>query len=698
MANGYAKYSGLGGGGTGGGSGTVTSVSVVNANGFNGTVANPTTTPAITLSTTVTGLLQGNGTAISAYTGGNLTDVGTDGITITNGTGAVIGTGTQIAQAAASASQNGYLSSANFTIFNNKQAAGNYITNLVGDGTASGPGSATFTLATVNSNVGSFGSSTAIPSFTVNAKGLITAASTNVVIAPAGTLSGTTLNSTVVSSSLTSVGTVTTGVWNGSVIGTTYGGTGLSSPGASGNVLTSNGTNWVSSPSTGGVSSLNSLSGALTIAAGTGITVTPSGSTITIASTGGGSGTVTSVALTAPSIFNVGGSPVTTSGTLALTYSGTALPIANGGTGQTTAQSARSSSGLNIDERTAVSDANYTVLLTDRYVGLTAITAARTFSLPAASTLNAGQELIIQDESGNLSGVLTLTLTPNGTDKINNASSVVLLTPYAQVILKCNGSNGWFYSGSANTATALTPWSTALAVTPSAGFGTVTGLVTYTRIEQDSLRIRAYWQNGTTAASAAYFTLPSGYTADTTKIGDTNMMVGSYQQLAGQATWNPSAQSVGWLVIQAASTTQVAFTQGSTTTQYSPVTSVSGQMNIDGVSLDCLVPIVGLSSTSTVLGAPAVVSISANTTVGPLLVDTTYLVNTASSAITVTLPAPVVGIRLTIKDAAGNASTNNITVARHASENIEGIAANKVLRTNWGASSFISDGTNWFMV
>ena len=46
--------------------GTVTTVSVVSANGLAGTVATATTTPAITLSTTVTGLLKGNGTAISA--------------------------------------------------------------------------------------------------------------------------------------------------------------------------------------------------------------------------------------------------------------------------------------------------------------------------------------------------------------------------------------------------------------------------------------------------------------------------------------------------------------------------------------------------------------------------------------------------------------------------------------------------------
>lgn len=48
------------------GTGTVTTVSVVSANGFAGSVANATTTPAITLTTSITGILQGNGTAISA--------------------------------------------------------------------------------------------------------------------------------------------------------------------------------------------------------------------------------------------------------------------------------------------------------------------------------------------------------------------------------------------------------------------------------------------------------------------------------------------------------------------------------------------------------------------------------------------------------------------------------------------------------
>jgi len=52
-----------------GGTGTVTSVSVVSANGFAGSVATATTTPAITLTTSINSpILAGNGTAISAAT------------------------------------------------------------------------------------------------------------------------------------------------------------------------------------------------------------------------------------------------------------------------------------------------------------------------------------------------------------------------------------------------------------------------------------------------------------------------------------------------------------------------------------------------------------------------------------------------------------------------------------------------------
>jgi len=76
------------------------------------------------------------------------------------------------------------------------------------------------------------------------------------------------------------------------------------------------------------------------LVAGTNVTVTGTWPNQTINSTSSGSGTVTSVAATVPAFLSIAGSPITTTGTLAITYSGTALPIANGGTGQTTASAA----------------------------------------------------------------------------------------------------------------------------------------------------------------------------------------------------------------------------------------------------------------------------------------------------------------------------------------------------------------------
>ena len=75
------------------------------------------------------------------------------------------------------------------------------------------------------------------------------------------------------------------------------------------------------------------------LVAGTNVSITGTWPNQTINSSNPG-GTVTSVDATVPSFLSVTGGPITTSGTLAITYSGTALPILNGGTGQTTAGAA----------------------------------------------------------------------------------------------------------------------------------------------------------------------------------------------------------------------------------------------------------------------------------------------------------------------------------------------------------------------
>jgi len=106
------------------------------------------------------------------------------------------------------------------------------------------------------------------------------------------------------------------GVSSTGVLGATYGGTGQSSI-TTGDLLYGSVSNTISKLAIGSTGTILRVVGGVP-AWGTDYT-----------------GTVTSVAASVPSFLSISGSPITTSGTLAITYSGTALPIANGGTAQT---------------------------------------------------------------------------------------------------------------------------------------------------------------------------------------------------------------------------------------------------------------------------------------------------------------------------------------------------------------------------
>jgi len=93
--------------------------------------------------------------------------------------------------------------------------------------------------------------------------------------------------------------------------------------------------------------------------------------------------------------------------------------------------------------RRAVSDANYTVGSGVSSVAYTAITAARTVTLPASSMFNAGQQLLVVDESGSCSATKTITVSANGTDRIDGASSAVINAPYGYIGLESNASGNW---------------------------------------------------------------------------------------------------------------------------------------------------------------------------------------------------------------------------------------------------------------
>jgi hypothetical protein len=93
--------------------------------------------------------------------------------------------------------------------------------------------------------------------------------------------------------------------------------------------------------------------------------------------------------------------------------------------------------------RTAVSDAAYTVLATDRLVAYTTLTAARAITLPASSAYPLGTRLLIVDETGNCSVTKTLTLAPNGADVIDGAPSAVVNTPYGFIGIQSNQAGEW---------------------------------------------------------------------------------------------------------------------------------------------------------------------------------------------------------------------------------------------------------------
>ena len=134
------------------------------------------------------------------------------------------------------------------------------------------------------------------------------AAAKEIRIAGTKVLDSTSLGSAVVSSSLTSVGTIGTGTWQGTAVATGYGGTGQSTY-------------------TDGQLLIGKTDGSLakaTLTAGSNITITNGDGTISIAASGS-AGTVTSVDVSGGTGLTSTGGPITGSGTITVDLDDTAV-------------------------------------------------------------------------------------------------------------------------------------------------------------------------------------------------------------------------------------------------------------------------------------------------------------------------------------------------------------------------------------
>lgn len=301
-------------------------------------------------------------------------------------------------------------------------------------------------------------------SLTLNAKGSgtigIGSVSTGAVtITPATTITGVaTLTAQPILSSLTASKPVFTDASKGLVSTGTLaydqGGTGQTTY-AAGDIVYASATNTLSKLAVGTSGQVLKVAGGV-----------PSWATDTT------TGTVTSVALSAPAVFTVSGSPVTTTGTLALTYSGTALPEANGGTAQTTYTTGDLlyASGANTLSKLAVGTTGQVLKVA---AGVPSWATDTTTGTVTSVGLSAPAFLTVGSSPVTSSG--TLALTYSGT-AIPAANGGTAQTTYATGdLLYASGSNTLAKLGIGTSAQVLTVTG-GVPAWGSAGTGTVTSV------------------------------------------------------------------------------------------------------------------------------------------------------------------------------------------------------------------------------
>ncbi len=97
-------------------------------------------------------------------------------------------------------------------------------------------------------------------------------------------------------------------------------------------------------------------------------------------------------------------------------------------------------------ERTEIADVNKVVLASEYLLAITSITAARTITFNSSVITGSGipgqaQHWPIKDESGNVSGANTVTIATQSTETIDGATSLVLDTPFFDLVIYSDGND-----------------------------------------------------------------------------------------------------------------------------------------------------------------------------------------------------------------------------------------------------------------
>jgi len=101
---------------------------------------------------------------------------------------------------------------------------------------------------------------------------------------------------------------------------------------------------------------------------------------------------------------------------------------------------------LGVDKITSNGDSIYTILSTDKAVVTSAtLTASRTWTLPSASAVNAGYEIIVADLFGGVTSTNTLVIARAGSDTINGGTSMTIGASYGMRRLISDGSSKWTF-------------------------------------------------------------------------------------------------------------------------------------------------------------------------------------------------------------------------------------------------------------